>query len=80
MFQLRATTITGAALLLVYLLSLLLFINMLQNVQTAAIWMMIGGGVIFGTGILLSIYRDRLLTLPDKVRRREGVFRVLGWR
>ena len=65
-FQLRATTITGAGLLLVYLLSLVLYINMLENVQTAAIWMTIGGAVIFGTAILLSIYRDRLLTLPER--------------
>jgi hypothetical protein len=28
----------------------------------------------------LSVYRDRLLTLPENARRREGVFRVLGWR
>jgi hypothetical protein len=79
-FQLRSTTITGAATLLLYLISLLMFINILPGVKTAAIWLMIGGGVIVGTGIALSIYRDRLLTLPDKVRRREGVFRVLGWR
>ena len=79
-FQLRATTITGASMLLIYLLSLVLFINMLQNVQTVAIWLMIGGVVIVGTGIALSIYRERLLTLPEKVRRREGIFRVLGWR
>jgi hypothetical protein len=79
-FQLRATTITGAATVLLYLVSLLMFINILPNVKTAAVWLMIGGGVIVGTGIALSIYRDRLLTLPDKVRRREGVFRVLGWR
>jgi hypothetical protein len=79
-FQLRSTTITGACLLMVYLLSLVLFINILENVQTAAIWLVIGGAVIFGTGVLLSIYRDRLLTLPEKVRRREGVFRVLTWR
>jgi hypothetical protein len=78
--QLRATTITGASLVLVYLISLVLYINMLQNVQTAAIWLTIGGAVILGTAILLSIYRDRLLTMPEKVRRREGVFRVLGWR
>jgi hypothetical protein len=78
--QLRSTTITGAVLLLVYLLSLVLFINILENVQTAAIWLTVGGGVIFGTGLLLSIYRDRLLTLPERVARREGVFRVLGWR
>jgi hypothetical protein len=79
-FQLRATTITGAGMLLIYLLSLLLFINMLENVQLIAIWLMIGGGVVVGTGIVLSVYRERLLTLPDKARRREGVFRVLGWR
>jgi hypothetical protein len=42
--------------------------------------MTIGGGVIFGTGVLLSIYRDRLLTLPDQVKRREGIFRILTWR
>jgi hypothetical protein len=42
--------------------------------------MTIGGAVIFGTGILLSVYRDRLLTLPDQVKRREGIFKVLGWR
>jgi hypothetical protein len=64
----------------IYLVSLVLYINMLENVQTAAIWMAIGGGVIFGAGILLSIYRDRLLTLPEQVKRREGIFKVLGWR
>ena len=79
-FQLRATTITGACTLLVYMLSLSLFINMLENVQTVAIWMMIGGGAILAAAILLSVYRDRLLTLPDQVRRRKGIFRVLTWR
>ena len=78
--QLRATTITGAGLLVVYLMTLVLYINILENVQTAAIWVTIGGGVIFGAGIFLSIYRDRLLTLPEKVTRREGIFRVLSWR
>ena len=80
MFQIRSTTLTGAALLAIYLVTLALYINMLENVQTAAIWMTIGGAVIFGTGILLSVYRDRLLTLPDQVKRREGIFKVLGWR
>jgi hypothetical protein len=80
MLQLRSTTVTGATLLAVYLLTLTLYINMLENVQTAAIWMTIGGGVLFGSGVLLSIYRDRLLTLPDQVKRREGMFRVLSWR
>ena len=80
MFQIRSTTLAGAGLLAIYLVTLVLYINMLENVQLAAIWMTIGGAVIFGTGILLSVYRDRLLTLPDQVKRREGIFRVLGWR
>jgi hypothetical protein len=80
MFQLRSTTLTGATLLAIYLVTMLLYINMLEDVQTAAIWMTIGGGAIFCTGLLLSVYRDRLLTLPEQVKRREGVFRVLGWR
>jgi hypothetical protein len=80
MFHLRSTTITGATLLLIYLLTMLLYLNMLENVQIVSIWMTIGGAAIFGTGILLSIYRDRLLTLPDQVKRREGIFRVLTWR
>ena len=79
MFQIRSTTLTGAALLAIYLVTLVLYVNMLE-VQKAAIWMTIGGAVIFGTGILLSVYRDRLLTLPDQVKRREGIFKVLGWR
>lgn len=79
-FQLRSTTFTGAGLLLVYLLTLVLYINALQNVETAMVWLMVGGAAIFGTGIFLSIYRDRLLTLPEKVLRREGIFRMLSWR
>jgi NADH:ubiquinone oxidoreductase subunit K len=80
MFQIRSTTLAGAGLLAIYLVTLVLYVNKIEGVQTAAIWMSIGGGVIFGTGILLSVYRDRLLTLPDQVKRREGVFRVLRWR
>jgi len=38
------------------------------------------GGLVFGLGLMLSVYRERLLTLPDRIKRREGVFRVLGWR
>ena len=78
--QLRATTITGGVMMVIYLLTLLLYINRLENVETVAIWCMIGGAVILGSGIVLSIYRDRLLTLPEHIQRREGVFRVLGWR
>jgi hypothetical protein len=79
-FQLRSTTLCGALLLVVYVLTLPLLMHDLNNVQAAALGIAIGGGVVFGLGLLLSVYRDRLLALPEKIKRREGVFRVLSWR
>jgi hypothetical protein len=79
-FQLRSTTLTGAVMTVLYVLSLVLFIRVPENIQTGAIVLAVGGGTIFCLGLLLSIYRDRLLVLPEKIRRREGIFRVLGWR
>jgi hypothetical protein len=81
MFQIRSTTITGAASLLLYLITLILFAQeQLKKIQTAALWITVGGAAIFTAGLLLSVYRDRLLTLPEKIKRREGLFRVLSWR
>jgi hypothetical protein len=79
MFRLKSTTLTGASLTVLYLVGLLIFINW-KAVQTAALVMTIGGGTLFGTGLLLSVYRDRLLALPQKIKRRQGIFQVLSWR
>jgi hypothetical protein len=78
--RVRSTTLTGATLLGLYLVSLLLYVRLPEQLRTTAVYIMIGGGVFFGTGVLLSVYRDRLLTLPERVKRREGLFRVLTWR
>jgi hypothetical protein len=81
LFQLRATTLTGGTLLACELIMLIVAAFMHVPDQVAiAIFLAGGGAVIFATGLLLSIYRDRLLALPEKVKRREGIFRVLGWR
>jgi hypothetical protein len=79
-FQIRSTTLTGAVLSVVYLLTLLLYLRLPEKLQTTAVYLMIGGGVFFGAGLLLALYRDRLLTLPDRIKRREGIYRVLSWR
>src|SRR5439155_4209730 len=70
MIQLRSTTIAGAFLLLVYLLTLPILLPW-GKLDTAAILIMVAGGLIFGTGLLLSVYRDRLLT---QVQHFEGQF------
>ena len=50
------------------------------SVNTVATAITIGGGAIFGSGLVLAFYRDRLLALPDRIKQREGLFRVLNWR
>jgi hypothetical protein len=80
MFQLKSTTLIGALMTVLYVLSLMLFIHVPEKIQTGAIVLAVGGAAIFGSGLLLSMYRDRLLVLPEKIKRREGLFRVLSWR
>jgi hypothetical protein len=79
-FQIRSTTLTGVVLSALWLVTLVLYVRLPEQLQTTAVYLMIGGGVFFGTGLLLSLYRDRLLTLPDRIKRREGIYRVLSWR
>jgi hypothetical protein len=44
------------------------------------IYLASGGAIVFGIGIVLSIYRDKLLEIPGHVANRTGVFRILNWR
>jgi hypothetical protein len=78
--QIKSTTLAGGFMMAAYLVTLLLYVRLPEKLQTMAVYIMIGGGVFFAIGLLLSIYRDRLLQLPERVKRREGVFRVLTWR
>lgn len=78
--RLRATTLTGAASLVIYVASLVLLIDIPDRLQSTAIYLMVGGGLFFGSAVLLSVYRDRLLALSDHIREGDGVFAVLKWR
>jgi hypothetical protein len=44
------------------------------------VYLAIGGALVFASGIALSVYRDRLLELPEKIAKHEGIFRIIGWR
>ena len=79
LFQLKSTTLVGSALTAVYFITLLVYVPW-SRLNAVAIVITAGGGTIFSLGLILSVYRDRLLTLPDRVKRREGLFRVLNWR
>ena len=78
--HIKSTTVTGAVVMVLYLMSLVEFIRFPEVLKGTAVYLMIGGGLFFAVGLLLSIYRDRLLALPQKIQRREGLFRVLNWR
>ncbi len=75
----RATTLVGAGLTMAYIFGLLAFVHW-KEVQVAAVALTIGGGLLFGAGLLLSVYRDRMLALRDGFQQRKGVFGVLTWR
>jgi hypothetical protein len=79
MCRLRATTLVGGSLLVIHLAMLLVFAGMRAQLAVG-IYLAIGGSVIFASGVLLSIYRDRLLALPQRIKHHEGVFGVLAWR
>jgi len=78
-FELKSTTLTGAVLTALYFLLLLIFVPW-SRLNTVALSITVGGGLLFATGLLLSVYRDRLLSLPDRVKRHEGIFRIITWR
>jgi hypothetical protein len=77
--RLRATTLVGGGLLVIHLAMLLAFVGMQAQLAVGA-YLAIGGAGLFGLGVLLSVYRDRLLALPKQIKQHEGVFKVLAWR
>jgi len=78
-WQLKAPTMFGGVGLVAYLLVLIGMLAILPNVAMG-VYLAVGGALLFAAGIALSIYRERLLALPEKIRGREGLFRVLSWR
>ena len=78
--RIRSTTLGGTALLTTYIVSLVMLIRLPNQLQNVSVMMMVGGGLFFGTAVLLSIYRDRLVKLPGDISEGRGVFKVLRWR
>ncbi len=79
MSQLKSTTLVGAGMTVLYFVTLLIFVPW-SRLNAVALAITIGGGLLFGTGLGLAFFRDRLLTLPERIRKREGIYRVFNWR
>jgi hypothetical protein len=78
-WQLKAPTLIGGSALATYLVVLVGMLAVHPNVAMG-VYLAAGGGLLFAAGIGLSVYRERLLALPEQIKSREGVFRVLNWR
>lgn len=79
LFQLKSTAIVGSGMTMIYFLTLIIFVPW-ERLDAIALTIAIGGGILFGSGLLLAFFRDRLLTLPSRIQQREGIFRVFTWR
>ena len=78
-FQFKAPTLIGGVALGVYLASVL--VDLAYSPQVAVgVYLAFGGLALFLVGVALSMCRERLLELPDQLARREGVFKIIGWR
>ncbi len=80
LLQTRATTLVGGGTLALYVASLLFLVPWPDQLQSTSVLMMLFGGLFFGLAILLSIYRDRLSQLPEKIKQGQGMYRVFKWR
>jgi len=78
-WQIKSTTFFGGISLTSYLIIVVVSLGWQQQVA-AGVYLAVGGAVLFGLGIALSVYREKLLKLPQRIAEREGVFRVLDWR
>lgn len=78
-FQLKATTLAGGCSTALYFITLLILVPW-DRLSTVAILITAGGGTLFSFGLVLAFFRDRLLTFPEQIQKREGFFRVLNWR
>ena len=78
-WRMKATTLLGGLSFGSYLI--VLVASALRHPEiTMGAYLIAIGLALFATGIALSIYRDRLLMLPGRIAKREGVFQVLDWR
>ena len=78
-WKIKATTLWGGSALTIYLVVLIVSLAYRPEVAIG-IYLAAGGAIVFGIGIVLSIYRDKLLEIPDHVANRTGIFRILNWR
>ena len=78
-WKIKSTTLWSGSALAFYFI--VLIISLIHRPQVAiGVYMAVGGAVVFAIGIVLSVYREKLLDIPDHIANRKGVFEILNWR
>ena len=78
-WHIKSTTFFGGLGLVLYLILVVASLGWRSQVATG-VYLAIGGGLVFASGIALSVFREKLLSLPDQIAHRQGVFSMLNWR
>lgn len=81
MLRLKVPTLLGGLAVVGNLVMLVVLAHrFMDSLWVVASCITAGGLLLFGTGLVLSVYRDWLLALPERIRTGQGVWKVLTWR
>ncbi len=78
-WHIKSTTFFGGVGLVLYLIVVVVSLGWRAQAATG-VYLAVGGGLVFASGIALSVFREKLLALPDQIAHRKGVFSMLDWR
>jgi hypothetical protein len=81
-WQIKSTALLGGSTLVLYLLILITSLGWHRREQewVVGVFLVAIGALTFACGFGLSVYREKLLELPQRIANRKGIFRVMSWR
>ncbi|MEE8308419.1 MAG: hypothetical protein V3R81_14220 [Gammaproteobacteria bacterium] len=77
--RIKSATVIGGAILIGHV-GVLVFTMRFWDLVPVGAYLMLGGIAIFGSALILSVKRDRIVEIPRRYRERQGFFKVLAWR
>ncbi len=77
--RIKSATLLGGAALIGHV-GVLIFTVRFWGLVPVGAYLVSGGIVIFGSALILSVKRDRIVEIPRRYRERQGFFKVLAWR
>ena len=77
--RIKSATVLGGAVLIGHV-GVLVFTMRFWDLVPVGAYLVLGGIVIFGSALILSAKRDRIVEIPRRYRERQGFFEVLAWR